>query len=60
MVHAADLKHEVEAFNISEAGYASKGLVEPKYMGTIADQRDMNVLGRAQVLRVSLPMSIHV
>ncbi|KAE8167101.1 amino acid/polyamine transporter I [Aspergillus tamarii] len=51
MVHAAGLNHEAEAFGISEAGYATKGLVEPKYMGTIADQKDMNVLGRVQVLR---------
>ena len=60
MVHAAGLNHEAEAFGISEAGYATKGLVEPKYMGTIADQKDMNVLGRVQVLRVSLSMSINV
>jgi hypothetical protein len=32
--------------------YAQKGLVEPRYMGTKADQRDMNALGRVQVLRV--------
>ncbi|EIT76249.1 amino acid transporter [Aspergillus oryzae 100-8] len=51
MAHAAGLKHETEAFGISEGGYATKGLVEPKYMGTIADQKDMNVLGRVQVLR---------
>nr|XP_001402058.2 amino acid permease [Aspergillus niger CBS 513.88] len=30
---------------------ASKGLVAPKYMGTIRDQRDMSALGRVQVLR---------
>ncbi|KAJ5216980.1 hypothetical protein N7468_009988 [Penicillium chermesinum] len=28
-----------------------KGLVEPRYMGTLADQRDMSALGRVQVLR---------
>ena len=28
------------------------GQVEAKYMGTIADQHDMTVLGRTQVLRV--------
>ncbi|EAW10459.1 putative GABA permease [Aspergillus clavatus NRRL 1] len=33
------------------SGYASKGLVAPKYMGTVADQRDMSALGRVQVLR---------
>ncbi|RAH58026.1 amino acid permease [Aspergillus piperis CBS 112811] len=30
---------------------APKGLVAPKYMGTIRDQRDMSALGRVQVLR---------
>jgi hypothetical protein len=29
--------------------------VEAKYMGTIADQHDMTVLGRTQVLRVRIP-----
>lgn len=29
-----------------------KGLVAPRYMGTLADQRDMSALGRVQVLRV--------
>ena len=29
-----------------------KGPVAPRYMGTLADQRDMNALGRVQVLRV--------
>lgn len=29
------------------------GQVEAKYQGTAADQRDMSVLGREQVLRVS-------
>lgn len=33
--------------------HAQKGLVEPRYMGTLADRRDMNALGRVQVLRVS-------
>ena len=33
--------------------YAQKGLVEARYMGTLADRRDMNALGRVQVLRVS-------
>ncbi|KAF9890910.1 hypothetical protein FE257_005486 [Aspergillus nanangensis] len=33
------------------AEYGRKGLVAPKYMGTVADQRDMSVLGRVQVLR---------
>ncbi|GAB1212335.1 hypothetical protein ATERTT37_001473 [Aspergillus terreus] len=33
------------------AGCGRKGLVAPKYMGTVADQRDMSVLGRVQVLR---------
>lgn len=35
-----------------------KGLVAPRYMGTLADQRDMSALGRVQVLRVSGLLSI--
>jgi hypothetical protein len=31
-----------------------KGLVAPRYMGTLADQKDMSALGRVQVLRVSI------
>jgi hypothetical protein len=34
--------------------YRPKGLVAPKYMGTVADQYDMSTMGRVQVLRVSL------
>ncbi|KAJ5645398.1 hypothetical protein N7507_011409 [Penicillium longicatenatum] len=30
---------------------APRGLVAPRYMGTVADQRDMSALGRVQVLR---------
>lgn len=30
-----------------------KGMVAKRYMGTVADQRDMSALGRVQVLRVS-------
>ena len=41
-----------QTMTLDEEEYAQKGLVEPKYMGTIADQRDMNALGRVQVLRV--------
>jgi hypothetical protein len=37
---------------LDDEEYAQKGLVEPRYMGTVADQRDMNALGRVQVLRV--------
>lgn len=29
------------------------GLVEAKYMGTMADRREMSALGKQQVLRVS-------
>ncbi|KAL4739585.1 amino acid/polyamine transporter I [Aspergillus similis] len=39
---------------VDYAGYAEhprKGTVAPKYMGTVVDQRDMNVMGRVQVLR---------
>lgn len=36
--------------------YAQDGAhVKAKYMGTIADQREMSVLGRTQVLRVRMP-----
>lgn len=38
---------------LDDEEYAQKGLVEPQYMGTLADRRDMNALGRVQVLRVS-------
>lgn len=38
---------------LDDEEYAQKGLVEPRYMGTLADRRDMNALGRVQVLRVS-------
>lgn len=31
---------------------AQSGFVAPRYMGTLADQRDMSALGRVQVLRV--------
>ncbi|KAL4759206.1 putative GABA permease [Aspergillus foveolatus] len=39
---------------VDYAGYAEhprKGTVAPKYMGTVVDQRDMNAMGRVQVLR---------
>lgn len=43
-------------FTISDANddveFPHKGLVAPRYMGTLADQRDMSALGRVQVLRV--------
>lgn len=35
--------------------FPQKGLVAPRYMGTLADQKDMSALGRVQVLRVSIP-----
>lgn len=38
---------------------APKGLVAPKYMGTIRDQRDMSALGRVQVLRVGCYFSCY-
>lgn len=38
---------------LDDEEYTQKGLVEPRYMGTLADKRDMNALGRVQVLRVS-------
>lgn len=36
-----------------EENFPRKGLVAPRYMGTVADQKDMSALGRVQVLRVS-------
>ncbi|KAL4888025.1 amino acid permease-domain-containing protein [Aspergillus ambiguus] len=42
---------QVWADDTANVGYGPKGLVAPKYMGTVADQRDMSVLGRVQVLR---------
>lgn len=38
---------------LDDEEYSQKGHVEPRYMGTLADRRDMNALGRVQVLRVS-------
>lgn len=38
---------------------APKGLVAPKYMGTVRDQRDMSALGRVQVLRVGRQFSCY-
>ncbi|KAF7136743.1 hypothetical protein CNMCM5793_006212 [Aspergillus hiratsukae] len=51
--HLGESKAEcrVEDDLAQEAGYPAKGLVAPKYMGTVADQRDMSALGRVQVLR---------
>ena len=46
----------VADLSIDYAGYAEvprKGIVAPKYMGTVVDQYDMSALGRVQVLRVS-------
>lgn len=40
-----------------EEDYPQKGFVAPRYMGTIADKRDMSALGRVQVLRVSCSRS---
>lgn len=38
--------------------FPQKGLVAPRYMGTLADQKDMSALGRVQVLRVSIPCEL--
>ncbi|KAJ6127327.1 hypothetical protein N7523_002939 [Penicillium sp. IBT 18751x] len=38
-------------YDHDEEDFPQKGLVAPRYMGTIADKRDMNALGRVQVLR---------
>lgn len=39
--------------NYDVEDFPQKGLVKPRHMGTLADQRDMSALGRVQVLRVS-------
>ncbi|PTU24240.1 hypothetical protein P175DRAFT_0553513 [Aspergillus ochraceoroseus IBT 24754] len=41
----------IDADDAGHAEFASKGPVAPKYMGTVADRRDMNAMGREQVLR---------
>ncbi|KAE8392372.1 hypothetical protein ETB97_012696 [Aspergillus alliaceus] len=51
MAHAAGFKHGLGTLSIEDAEHASKGHVKPKYMGTVADRKDMNILGRVQVLR---------
>lgn len=48
-----DSQMTVTANDHDEEDFLQKGLVAPRYMGTIADQRDMSALGRMQVLRVS-------
>jgi hypothetical protein len=49
-----DIKDEsqVHTSTADDVEYVQKGHVAPKYMGTLADQRDMSALGREQVLRV--------
>ncbi|KAE8348933.1 amino acid/polyamine transporter I [Aspergillus coremiiformis] len=51
MAHATSVKHRAETLSIENVEYFCKGLVEPQYMGTIIDKKDMKTLGRAQVLR---------
>ena len=48
-IHDGDNKDRarVETYDLSEETH-----IEAKYMGTAEDRRDMNVLGRKQVLRV--------
>ena len=46
----------VQSGYVKDEEYLATGTanhVEPKYHGTAADQRDMSVLGREQVLRAS-------
>lgn len=43
---------QVQSSAAEDVEYVHKGRVAPKYMGTLADQRDMSALGREQVLRV--------
>jgi hypothetical protein len=41
---------------VQDGDFAQAGTyVEAKYMGTLADQREMSMLGRTQVLRVRNP-----
>ena len=41
---------------LRDGGFLPAGAsVEAKYMGTITDQREMSMLGKAQVLRVRIP-----
>lgn len=46
---------QVESSIVREDGGRQNGILRPKYMGTIADKEDMSVMGKSQVLRVSLP-----
>ena len=47
-----DKSADVGTTFVQDEDYGHNGHVEAKYMGTLADQRDMSVLGRTQVLRV--------
>ncbi|KAE8146687.1 amino acid/polyamine transporter I [Aspergillus avenaceus] len=51
MALATGVEREVEITSEADVEYTPRWLIEPKYMGTPADKRDMNILGRAQVLR---------
>jgi hypothetical protein len=42
----------VQETSLRDGDFLAGASVEAKYMGTITDQREMSILGRAQVLRV--------
>jgi hypothetical protein len=51
---------DVQTSMVDDKEFAHSATVEQKYLGTLADQREMGVLGRTQVLRVRDPESITV
>ena len=52
ILHHEKLDTEPE-WSAVEVGVHEDEIVEPKWQGTQADQHDMRILGRVQVLRVS-------
>jgi len=49
-------KTRVQQSAVEDGDFPQPGAcVEAKYMGTLADQREMSMLGRVQVLRVRIP-----
>lgn len=48
-----------ESYVGDEEYLAQRHHVAPKYQGTVADKRDMSVLGRDQVLRVCVGEALH-
>lgn len=50
---------EVESSAVRDDDDRQKGALPQKYMGTIRDKEDMDVLGKSQVLRVRLSSSLY-